>query len=203
MCAVLATPLEGTKVHWMWPEGTKPQLIGPDKITVKHSYVSFPARVPTVCSFWFGARRGFSPLPDSKSRPQRSISDSPLKVPKKCNTWNAQVSLEAWAILENLNFSMQGKILFTYLLLCKQQVDGAWLLNNAISPQRCVCLCDGLAGVRGHPCLLLQRKRCFLMPVDYTENAVSYSNRVLELYHFNEWAHCSSGCEMMLFKVTH
>lgn len=83
MCAVLATQLEGTKVHWMWPEGTKPQLIGPDKITVKHSYVSFPARVPTVCSFWFGARRGFSPLPDSKSRPQRSISDSPLKVPKK------------------------------------------------------------------------------------------------------------------------
>lgn len=79
---------------------------------------------------------------------------------------------------------MQGKILFTYLLLCKQQVDGARLLNNAISPQRCVCLCDGLAGVRGHPCLLLQRKRRFLMPVDYTENAVSDSNGVLQLYHF-------------------
>lgn len=143
-------------------------------------------------------------FPDSKSRPQRSISDSPLKYqPLLHNTGNAQFSLEAPAILENLNFSMQGKILFTYLLLCKQQVDGAWLLNNVISPQRCVCLCDGLAGVRGHPCLLLQRKRCFLMPVDYTENAVSYSNRVLELYHFNEWAHCSSGCEMMLFKITH
>lgn len=81
MCAVLAALLEGTKLHWMWPEGTKPQLISPDKITVKHSYVSFPARVPTVCSFWFGARRRFSPLPWFQKPTSKKHFWFPLKVP--------------------------------------------------------------------------------------------------------------------------
>lgn len=34
----------------------------------------------------------------------------------------------------NFFFSMQGKILFTYLLLCKQQVDGARLLEQRYLP---------------------------------------------------------------------
>lgn len=169
-----SAPSEGTKVLWMWPAGTKAQLIDPDKLTVKHSYVSFPARVPSVCSFWFGARRGFSSFCRFQEPTSKMRFWFPTKVPKKKTTWIAGIaSLKAKRYLKTLHFSRQIEALFTSQLICKQQVDESWLLNNAISPQCCVCLRDGLAGVRGHPCLLLQRKRCFLMPVDYTENATA------------------------------
>lgn len=147
----------------------KPQLITSDKI--KHSYVSFPARVPAVCSFCFGARLGFSPLPFFKSPPQRSVSDSPPPLPSK---WHKRSHFFQILSKTRKNPKQKKKRLS---LLPRWCANSRLTEPDSISPQRCVCLRDGWAGVRGRPCLLLQRKRCFLMAVYYTQSAASYSSR--------------------------